>query len=97
MNGWQKLLYKLRNNNPVRKKFIKRNDFKNFDASNENYFLPSIGANGYYSNIEEIPNDFMDFVDGINQMSGSIPKAKRYFKESPIPYWQQDIFYHDFM
>ena len=81
MNGWQKLLYKLRNNNPVRKKFInlaKRNDFKNFDAisNDENNFLPSIGANGYYSNIEEIPNDdFMDFVDGINQMSGSIPKV----------------------
>ena len=103
MNGWQKLLYNLRKTNPIiRKNFNNRakrnNDFKNF-ASNENYFLP-IGAANYpqneYSTFEEIPNDFFDFVQGINQI-GSIPKqSKRYFKQSPIPYWHQDYYYHDF-
>ena len=85
MNGWQKVLYQLRKN--------KRN---NFAASNENY-----GANEY-SNFEEItPNDFIDFVDGTNRIA-SIPIGigigKRYFnKQSPIPYWQQDFYYHDFV
>ena len=47
-----------------------------------------------YSTLEEImPND----VDGFNQIA-SIPMAKRYFsKQSPIPYWQQDFYYHDFV
>ena len=41
-----------------------------------------------YSILEEImPND----VDGINQIA-SIPMTK-----TPIPYWQQDFYYHDFV
>ena len=41
-----------------------------------------------YSTLEEImPND----VDGINPIA-SIPMTK-----TPIPYWQQDFYYHDFV
>ena len=107
MNGWQKLLFNLRKTNPIiRKNFnnrAKRNDFKNVASNAENYYLP-IGAEpgvanylqNEYSTFEEIPNDFFDFVQGINQI-GSIPKqSKRYFKQSPIPYWHQDYYYHDF-
>ena len=70
---------------------LRKNKRNNF-ANNENY-----GANEY-SNFEEItPNDFIDFVDGTNRIA-SIPMIKRYFnKQSPIPYWQQDFYYHDFV